>query len=291
MDEWSADLLTELPRTPRGFNHLLVVVEAVSGFVDAYPLKRRTAKEVAAALRYHWSVFGVPRRLRVDQGSEFEGEVAENCDSLGIQLKIISSHHPQSNGQVERKNRDIIDSLTKTATDEDWDLDILQTLQGLRRTNSRRTGRSPHEILFGEPARVPGMLEITPDEEVKMDAEFLGNQWRRRQDLIKSTRNALKRYEAGTDEIQEGHLVWIRNFGRKKFDPRWIGPSVVIQRQSFSVKVKSENGRERVINLSDIKPYRVKTNQENPHAVGGAVVVAGEVVTDADYQVQGQGED
>jgi hypothetical protein len=51
-------------------------------------------------------------------------------------------------------------------------------------------------------------------------------------------------------------LVLVRNFGRKKFDPKWIGPLVFIRRQNLSLAVKGENGRERVLNLGDVKPYR-----------------------------------
>lgn len=264
-DEWSADLLSDLAETPRGFTQLLVLVEAVSGFVEVVPLKRRTAAEVSRAVYEHWCRFGIPRRLRVDQGSEFEKELKELSVRLGVQLKLISSHRPQSNGQVERVNRDIVDMLTRAAAEEDWDIEIFSVLRSLRMGVSRRHGRSPHEVMFGEAPRVPF---IKPEEQRILDeglAEFNEEMWRRRQDLAVDVQEKLHRYEAGTAEIKEGDLVWVTNFNRKKFEPRWVGPSVVVERRALSVKVKAENGRERVINLSNVKPYKSNT-------VGGAVV-------------------
>src|SRR5690349_1023441 len=74
-DEWSMDLLSDLPETKSKFTQLLVIVEAVSGFPVVYPMQKRTSTEVAKWLAYHFTIFGLPRRLRVDQGGEFAGEV------------------------------------------------------------------------------------------------------------------------------------------------------------------------------------------------------------------------
>ena len=203
----------------------------------------------------------------MDQGSEFEGEVIALCTRMGIHLKVISSHHPQSNGQVERNNREVVDLLTRAATDENWDIDLIAALRSLRWSVSRRHGRTPHEVMFGEPPRVP-FVSVEEDKEVEGVADYTLDHWRRRQELVVGVREALQRYEAGTEEIREGSLVWVRNFGRKKFDPRWVGPCVIVARRAFSVKLKAENGRERVVNFSDVKPYRLNTAE-------GAVVEEG----------------
>jgi hypothetical protein len=271
-DEWSADLLSDLPKTARGFTQLLVLVEGVSGYVEIFPLKRRTSEEVARALYVHWCRFGIPRRLRVDQGSEFTKEVKQLCEKLGVELKIISSHHPRSNGQVERVNRDVVDLLTRAAAEEDWDVEILGVLRSLRWGVSRRHGRSPHEVMFGEPPRVP-FLE--PEDSRMLDeesAEFTSEMWRKRKDLQMDVSQKLQRYETATEEIKEGSLIWVRNFSRKKFEPRWVGPSVVIERRAASLRIKSENGRERVVNVCDVKPYRRAPEDQHAEAVGGVFV-------------------
>jgi hypothetical protein len=42
-DEWSVDLIVDLPTTSEGNRHYIVFTEAVSGFVEAYPLPDREA--------------------------------------------------------------------------------------------------------------------------------------------------------------------------------------------------------------------------------------------------------
>ncbi len=271
MDEWSMDLLPDLVRTKRGNTQLLVFVEAVSDYIHAFPLKTRQSEEVAGGIYWFLSVFGIPRRLRCDQGVEFQGNVVRLCERMGITMKIIGSHHPQSNGQCERMNRVVVDSLTRMNTDEDWDVDFMAAVKAHNWTVSRRTGRSPHEVLFGVSPRIPLMTA----EETKADGDEMpevGNLLLRlgtcRRELMRSVQERLRKYEAGPADIKEGDLVLVRNFSRRKFDPKWVGPMVVIRRQAFSVAVKGENGKERVLNLGDVKPYR-KSGE-----VVGAVVEA-----------------
>ena len=54
----------------------------------------------------------------------------------------------------------------------------------------------------------------------------------------------------------------MRNFGRKKMEPRWRGLYLVIGESAYSVKLKTDAGREIVANKSDVKPYRVRAEQQ-----------------------------
>ena len=167
-DEWSIDLLSDLPKTARGFTQLLIAVEAVSRFAEIYPLKARGSKEVAGCLLDLFLRYGAPRRLRCDQGSEFEGHVKIICEHWGVQLEVISSHHPQSAGQVELFNRNVMDRLTRESDGNiDWDLQCMLALHGLRCAPSRRLrGMSPHQVVFGEPPRVNYVLEDNMDSKI-----------------------------------------------------------------------------------------------------------------------------
>ena len=53
-----------------------------------------------------------------DQGREFVNEVStELCRLTGVEQRITSAYHPQSNGLVERQNRTIKNSLVKVLED------------------------------------------------------------------------------------------------------------------------------------------------------------------------------
>ena len=72
--------------------------------------------------------FGVPRQLHSDQGTNFESKVfAEVCMLFDIEKTCTTPLHPQSDGQVERFNRTLIEMLRgKIQQDQtDWDLQLL----------------------------------------------------------------------------------------------------------------------------------------------------------------------
>jgi transposase InsO family protein len=267
-DEWSIDLITKLPVTVRKCKYLLVAVEAVSGFVEAFPLKNKDAESVSGALLHLFCRYAAPRRLRSDRGSEFQGAVEVLCEEFGIIQVKTSAHHPQANGQVERKNADIMRSLEKAIIDdEDWDIALDATLLGLRIIPSRRTGLSPYEVIFGEAPRMPLKLKYKEEgaelpliaqgiEHVDMK-RFISDRsaehkarWIRIRDKIKKYQDSMK-----PKKFKSGEFVMVRNFGRKKGESRWIGPFVVLRETVKGIEIKSAEGNPRLLSLADVKRY------------------------------------
>ena len=68
--------------------------------------------------------------------------------------------------------------------------------------------------------------------------------------------DALRRYESSSIKWKAQDLVLVRNRQRKKGDPRWIGPAVVIEARDTGLSLKLEDGKLRVVNAGDVKPYR-----------------------------------
>ena len=68
--------------------------------------------------------YGVPLEVHTDQGRNFDSKlIKELSQLLGIRKTRITPLHPQSNDQVERQNRTILEYLSKYITDnqKDWD--------------------------------------------------------------------------------------------------------------------------------------------------------------------------
>jgi len=105
--------LLQLPTTTAGNKYALVMVDAFTKWVEATPLKTKHMDGVAEELIKLWIArFGPPRQLHSDNGSEFSNKVMKAVAArLGICHTFSSPQHPQSNGQVERVNRDIIGLL------------------------------------------------------------------------------------------------------------------------------------------------------------------------------------
>jgi transposase InsO family protein len=56
--------------------------------------------------------FGVPNRIITDNGSQFTSSTFQGYyEDLGIQVCYASIAHPESNGQVERANAEILKGL------------------------------------------------------------------------------------------------------------------------------------------------------------------------------------
>lgn len=75
--------------------------------MDAYPIPKQEAKKVAEILVKKFVVlFGVPRILHSDQGTNFESTIfKEMCSILSIDKTRTTSLHPESDGMVERFNQ------------------------------------------------------------------------------------------------------------------------------------------------------------------------------------------
>jgi transposase InsO family protein len=107
------DILGPLQRTKHGNLFLLVVSDRYSKVTRTVLLGTVTALFAARAFCDHCVyVYGPPVSLLTDYGPQFTAKFFQAvCGELGIQKVFTTAYHPQKNGQVERYNRTILDSL------------------------------------------------------------------------------------------------------------------------------------------------------------------------------------
>ena len=74
-----------------------------------------TSATVANATTDEWIMkCGAPDVIHTDQGSNFHSELMQDiCRAFMIEKTQTTPYHPQGNGQVERFNRVIADTLSK----------------------------------------------------------------------------------------------------------------------------------------------------------------------------------
>jgi hypothetical protein len=68
--------------------------------------------------------------------------------------------------------------------------------------------------------------------------------------------DALRRYESSSIKWKTQDLVLVCIRQRKKGNSRWIVPAVVIEARDTGLSLKLEDGKLRVVNVGDVKPYR-----------------------------------
>ena len=81
--------------------------------VQLRPVTLKRAPEIAYQMLDIFSIFGVPSILQSDNGREFVNSVIAELSAMWDGLKIVHGNprHSQSQGSVERANRDTEDML------------------------------------------------------------------------------------------------------------------------------------------------------------------------------------
>ena len=101
------DLITQLPRTERGHDAIVVFIDRLTKMVHLVPTVTAVGAEEFARLfvRNVWRLHGVPKEIVSDRDPRFTSAFwREVCRLLGTKQSMSTAFHPQSNGQTERTN-------------------------------------------------------------------------------------------------------------------------------------------------------------------------------------------
>ena len=112
-DHWQIDLM-EMIESTDGMKYILNVVDVFTGFVMLYALPSKDAEAVAEKLWEMICIFGPPKIIQSDRGTEFVNTIIRALmKHEGISHRVITPWHPQADGKVERVNRTMRDTINK----------------------------------------------------------------------------------------------------------------------------------------------------------------------------------
>nr|XP_017227567.1 PREDICTED: uncharacterized protein LOC108203282 [Daucus carota subsp. sativus] len=82
-------------------------------------------------------------------------------ERFGINHRVATAYHPQTNGQVEVSNREIKRILEKVVSPsrKDWVLKLDQAVWACRTAYKTPLGRSPFQLVYGKACHLPAELE------------------------------------------------------------------------------------------------------------------------------------
>jgi len=241
----SADLV-EMVTSARGHRYVLVVIDHFTRYLQLVPLINKDAGSVADAFIEHFfTLFGPPRTLLTDNGSEFTNRLFRQvCQILEIKTLYTTCYHPQANGMVERVNRVLKDSLATLVGQhpQDWDRMLPYVRLALNTSVHRSVNQTPLYLLTGRDGYFPANLtnyQEADEDAARMLREGLGEA---RDAAIQSMRNAKERWTRDYDKKirsrfrpQVGELVLVRIIRPIRprrvaaLAPRWSGPVRVIK--------------------------------------------------------------
>jgi transposase InsO family protein len=140
--------------TPRGITYVLVLTDLATRFVILSPLSDKSALSVARAFWHTICLFGVPKIIQSDNGTEFvNAVVAALTTLLGVNHRLSAPYHPQCNGLAESMVKQAKLSLLKQVegSETDFDLHLPAVQFALNCKNSSLLLSSPFSLMFARP--------------------------------------------------------------------------------------------------------------------------------------------
>ena len=205
--------------------YFMTVVDEYSRYPWAFPCSDMTGSSVIKCFTNIFSEFGMPDYVHSDRGSNFLSiEVKSYLNSLGIASSKTTPYNPRGNGQTERFNGIIWNTIllllkSKNLPVTQWESVITEALHSVRSLLCTATNCTPHERLFTY-SRKTASGSCLPQWLTTPGGTVL-----------------LRRYERGS-----------------KYEPL-VEKAELIQCNPQYAQIRLENGRETTVSLRDLAPY------------------------------------
>ena len=154
MERIAIDYIHKLNKDQNGKEHILVVIDCFTRFVELYPTSALTAEETADHLLDYIGRYGTPIQILSDNGSHFvNGTVTSLLHYLGVDHQFSIAYSKEENGIVERANKEVMRHLRNIMFDngalDQWSryLPIVQNI--MNSAIHSATGFSPAQMIFG----------------------------------------------------------------------------------------------------------------------------------------------
>jgi transposase InsO family protein len=273
----SVDFVTGLPEA-EGYDAILVVCDRYTKQVHIIPTTTETSSLGLARLyRDHiWKLHGLPNTVISDRGPQFASAFMKELNKmLGIETKLSTAYHPQTDGQTERMNQELEQYLRMFVNyrQSDWPewLAIAEFSYNNKIQTSTRT--SPFYANYGYNPR----MGFEPRRKAKVQSveEFvqkLKSVQAEVEAALHKARDDMKKYadrkRMHAPQYKPGDKVWLSTKDlattrpSRKLMEKQIGPYTitdVISPNAVKLKLPRSIRIDAPINVSRLRPYKPPT--------------------------------
>lgn len=244
--------------------YFLTAVDAFSKLGQAFEIPNRSTPEVVKALIKYFSIYGVPKKICADPGSEFNNALLKEMLAFyKVHIHIGTPHNPNSMGIVERFHSTILE-IYRIAKYEHKLTDAASVMtfaiMSYNHTIHSTTGLTPFEVTFGhtdtnEAFNVDFEKQYTQKlvrdhvRKTKYLYEYLTAKILERKEKTRETRGGETEFK-----LNEGDDVFVKgvNTRRSKDKPRYQKAQItdVVARNTVPVITR---GRITKIPIKDVK--------------------------------------
>lgn len=261
------DHLGPFVRSKAGSSYILAIIDGFSKFIFIRAVKNLKSKTTIKALQDIFDIIGCPKVIISDRGTSFTSAIfKEYIRSIGVKHVLNAVATPRANGQIERYNRTILDSLTASnhgLDEREWDTHVGKVQHSLNSTVNKSTGTTPSEIVFGfrTASTSEGVIRNALHENDSSDEVDVDEIRNNAKSHIEKSQAYMKNYydknRAPTKFYNEGDLVMIPNHflpadGKsKKLLQKFRGP--------FKVTAVLENDRYEITSIPGFTKRKYKS--------------------------------
>ena len=217
---------------------------------------------------------GIPKFLVSDRDKLLTSHFfAKVCEMLGIDQRMSTASHPQTDGQTERANRTLEDMLRHfvNPAQTDWDVKLPCCEFAVNNAWNRATGSTPFFLNYGDHPRTPVNVELVSP--LPAANAFVGRVRDTVSRALDSLRFAQIRMSEHADQARRDEQLAVGEFvllstkylrlfhlGRKKLMAKYLGPFEILSRKgavAYELRLPASMSRTfPVFHVSLLKRYK-----------------------------------